>query len=184
EYVKMAEKGELREFTKIPAMQQFRQILTVLQATSHPWLTWKDTINVRALNNNTGTIHCSNLCTEITLPQDAENVSVCNLVSINLSRHLNSDGSWDWKRLEASARSATRQLDNLCDITNTPIPEAMNSNQQNRAVGLGIMGFSDILEKLELSYESEAAYDLIDKLTEYISFYAIDESADLAKERG
>src|SRR5690606_38576989 len=134
EYVKMAEKGELREFTKIPAMQQFKQILTVLQATSHPWLTWKDTINVRVLNNNTGTIHCSNLCTEITLPQDEKNVSVCNLISINLSRHLNEDKTWDWERLEMSVRSAIRQLDNLCDITNTPIPEAMNSNLSNRAV--------------------------------------------------
>jgi ribonucleoside-diphosphate reductase alpha chain len=77
-----------------------------------------------------------------------------------------------------------RQLDNLCDLTNTPIPQAMNSNQQNRAVGLGIMGFSDVLEKLGYSYESDEAYDLIDQLTEFISYHAIDASADLAKERG
>jgi ribonucleoside-diphosphate reductase alpha chain len=184
EYVKMAEKGELTNFDKVPARQQFKQILTVLQATSHPWLTWKDTINVRALNNNTGTIHCSNLCTEITLPQDASNTSVCNLVSINLSRHLSEENEWDWNRLEMSVRSAIRQLDNLCDITNTPIPEAMNSNLANRAVGLGLMGFTDVLEKLLHSYESEEAYDLIDQLTEFISYYAIDESANLAKTRG
>lgn len=184
EYIKLADKGEIEYFDKISARQQFKQILTVLQATSHPWLTWKDTINVRALNNNTGTIHCSNLCTEITLPQDEKNTSVCNLVSINLSRHLNDDKTWDWKRLEMSVRSSIRQLDNLCDITNTPIPEAMNSNLQNRAVGLGLMGFSDILEKLSHSYESDEAYDLIDQLTEFISYYAIDESAELAKTRG
>ena len=59
-----------------------------MQTTSHPWLTWKDTINTRALNNNTGTIHLSNLCTEVCLPQDRDNVAVCNLASINLSRHL------------------------------------------------------------------------------------------------
>ena len=184
EYVKMADKGELREFSKISAMQQFRQILTALQATSHPWLTWKDTINVRALNNNTGTIHCSNLCTEITLPQDAENTSVCNLVSINLSRHLNSDNEWEWDRLESSVRSAIRQLDNLCDITSTPIPEAMNSNLKNRAVGLGVMGFTEVLERLGYSYDSEEAYELIDQLVEYISYQAIDESAELAKKFG
>ena len=184
EYIKMADKGEIKEVAKIPARQQFRQILTVLQATSHPWLTWKDTINVRALNNNTGTIHCSNLCTEITLPQDSKNTSVCNLVSINLSRHLNDDKTWDWTRLEASTRSAIRQLDNLCDITNTPIPEAMHSNLSNRAVGLGIMGFTDVLEKLSHSYESEEAYELIDQLVEFISYYAIDESANLAKVYG
>lgn len=184
EYCKKADKGELRDFDKVPARQQFRQILTILQATSHPWITWKDAINVRALNNNTGTIHCSNLCTEITLPQDEKNVSVCNLVSINLSQHLNDDLSFDWDRMKKSVRMATRQLDNLCDITNTPIPEAMNSNLQNRAVGLGLMGFSDVIEKRGFSYESEEAYDLIDQVTEFISYYAIDESAELAQQRG
>ena len=184
QYVKMAEKGEMRDFLKINAREQWRQILTILQATSHPWLTWKDTINVRALNNNTGTIHHSNLCTEITLPQDKDNTSVCNLVSINLSAHLNEDKTWDWDRLAASSRSAIRQLDNLCDITNTPIPEAMNSNLQNRALGLGIMGFTDVIEKLGYSYESEEAYDLIDQLAEFVSYHAIDASADMAKELG
>ena len=184
EYIKLAEAGKMRDFTKIPAMQQWRQILTVLQATSHPWLTWKDTINVRALNNNTSTIHLSNLCTEITLPQDADNTAVCNLVSINLSAHLNADKTWDWERLEASTRSAIRQLDNLCDITNTPIPEAMHSNLQNRALGLGVMGFTDVIEKLSYSYESEQAYDLMDQLVEFISYQAIDESAEMAKTRG
>ena len=183
-YIKKAEKGELRDFQKIKAREQFYQILTVLQATSHPWLTWKDTINVRALNNNTSTIHLSNLCTEITLPQDKDNTAVCNLVSINLSAHLNEDKTWDWARLEASTRSAIRQLDNLCDITNTPIPEAMHSNLQNRALGLGVMGFTDVIEKLGYSYESEEAYDLIDQLTEFVSYHAIDESADLAQKLG
>ena len=184
EYVKMAEAGKLRTFDKVPARQQFKRILTSLQATSHPWLTWKDTINVRALNNNTGTIHLSNLCTEITLPQDKNNIATCNLVSINLSAFIGEDKTWDWDRLKEAARAAVRQLDNLCDITQTPIPEAMHSNQQTRAIGLGIMGFSDVLEKLGYCYESKEAYDLIDQLTEFISYHAIDQSADLAKELG
>lgn len=184
EYIKKAEAGHMRDFKKIKAREQFRQILITLQATSHPWLTWKDTINVRALNNNTSTIHLSNLCTEITLPQDKDNTAVCNLVSINLSAHLKEDKTWDWDRLAESSRSAIRQLDNLVDITNTPIPEAMNSNKQNRALGLGFMGFTDVIEKLGYSYESEEAYDLVDQLAEYISYYAIDESANLAKKYG
>jgi ribonucleoside-diphosphate reductase alpha chain len=184
EYIKMAEAGKLRTFDKVPARQQFKRILTSLQATSHPWLTWKDTINVRALNNNTGTIHLSNLCTEITLPQDKNNIATCNLVSINLSAFLGEDKTWDWDRLKEAARAAVRQLDNLCDITQTPIPEAMHSNQQTRAIGLGIMGLSDVLEKLGYCYESKEAYDLVDQLTEFISYHAIDQSADLAKELG
>ena len=184
EYIKMAEAGKLRTFDKVPARQQFKRILTSLQATSHPWLTWKDTINVRALNNNTGTIHLSNLCTEITLPQDKNNIATCNLVSINLSAFLGEDKTWDWDRLKEAARAAVRQLDNLCDITQTPIPEAMHSNQQTRAIGLGIMGLSDVLEKLGYCYESKEAYDLVDQLTEFISYHAIDQSADLAKQLG
>lgn len=184
EYIKLAEAGKLRVFEKISARQQFKQILTSLQATSHPWLTWKDTINVRALNNNTGTIHLSNLCTEITLPQDKDNIATCNLISINLSAFLNEDKSWDWDRLKEASRAAIRQLDNLVDITQTPIPEAMHSNEQTRAIGLGVMGFTDVLEKLGVCYESNEAYDLIDQLTEFISYHAIDQSADLAAELG
>ena len=184
EYVKLAEAGKLRKFEKVSARQQFRQILIQLQATSHPWLTWKDTINVRALNNNTGTIHLSNLCTEITLPQDNDNIAVCNLVSINLAAHLKEDKTWDWDRLADSSRSAIRQLDNLVDVTNLPVPEAMHANSQTRALGLGFMGLTDVIEKLGYSYESEETYDLVDQLSEFISYYAIDESADLAKKLG
>jgi ribonucleoside-diphosphate reductase alpha chain len=183
-YIKLAEAGKMRDFSKVSALEQFTQILTILQATSHPWLTWKDTINVRALNNNTGTIHHSNLCTEITLPQDKDNTSVCNLISINLTAYLSRDKQWDWQRLARATKSAIRQLDNLCDITSTPIPEAMNSNKQNRALGLGIMGFTDVTEKLGFGYESEEAYDLIDQLSEFISFHAISTSADLARKLG
>lgn len=185
EYVKKAEKGEMREFKKVPARQQWRQILTSLQAASHPWITWKDSINVRALNNNVSTIHSSNLCTEITLPNDKDNISVCNLVSLNLSAFLDTETKqWDWDRLKNATRSAIRQLDNLCDITDTPIKEAMNSIRTTRALGLGVMGFSDVIEKLGFSYESEGAYDTMDELTEFISYHAIEMSADLAKTRG
>src|SRR3954469_6388518 len=187
EYAAKAEAGELRMFKRIKAREQFKAILIALQTTSHPWLTWKDTINNRALNNNTGAIHLSNLCTEICLPQDRDNVSVCNLASINLSRHLTEvDGKlgFDWAQVEESARLAVRQLDNLIDITLSSVNEADFSNQQNRAIGLGVMGFTDVVEKLGFSYESEQAYDLIDEIMEHVSYAAIDESADLAQSRG
>ncbi|RQP12243.1 MAG: ribonucleoside-diphosphate reductase subunit alpha [Microbacteriaceae bacterium] len=188
EYVAMAEAGQLRMFKKISARSQFKDILMSLQTTSHPWLTWKDTINNRALNNNTGTIHLSNLCTEICLPQDLENISVCNLASINLSTHLKVDENgglgFDWDLIEESARSAVRQLDNLIDITESSVAEADHANQMNRAIGLGVMGFTDVVEKFGYSYESEEAYALMDEIMEHVSYAAIDESADLARERG
>ena len=183
EYVKMADEGKLRAHRKVPATEQYRQILVALQTTSHPWLTFKDSINLRALNNNTGTIHMSNLCTEICLPQDRENIAVCNLASINIAAHLNKK-QIDWQKLEESARLATRQLDNLIDINKLPVPEAIKSDSENRAIGLGVMGFSDAIEQLGISYDSPHAYDFTDKVFEFISYMAIDESANLAQERG
>ncbi|CAN5154721.1 hypothetical protein BH11ACT3_BH11ACT3_25020 [soil metagenome] len=187
-YVAEAEAGRMRMFQKIGAREQFKSILISLQTTSHPWLTWKDTINNRALNNNTGTIHLSNLCTEICLPQDVDNISVCNLASINLSTHLRVDSNgtlgFDWDLMDESARSAVRQLDNLIDITESSVAEADFANKQNRAIGLGVMGFTDVVERLGFSYESEEAYDLMDEIMEHVSYSAIDVSADLARERG
>ena len=183
EYIAKAERGELRLYKKVPAREQFRQILVALQTTSHPWLTWKDTVNVRALNNNTGTIHMSNLCTEICLPQDKDNVAVCNLASLNLAAHIH-NREINWAKLEESVRLAIRQLDNLIDINKLPIPEAIKSDKENRAIGLGVMGFADVTEQLGMSYDSEYAADFADRVFEFISYMAIDESANLAGERG
>jgi len=202
EYIELAEQGRLRAYRTIRAREQFTAILVALQTASHPWLTWKDTINLRALNDNTGTIHLSNLCTEITLPQDRENTAVCNLASVNLSRHLtidpadaaapgrsldqvvDLDAAVDWVRLEATVRTAVRQLDNLIDITLSSVPESERSNDANRAIGLGVMGFTDVVERLGITYGGEESLELIDRVTEFISHTAIDESADLARARG
>jgi len=182
-YVAQAEAGRIRSFKRLKAREQYNAILITLQTTSHPWLTWKDTINLRALNTNTGTIHLSNLCTEICLPQDRENIAVCNLASINLSEHL-VNGEFDWARLKTSVQLAVRQLDNLVDVTLSSVSESEHANRENRAIGLGIMGFTDVTERLGYAYESEESYDLIDQVTEFISYHAIDASADLARERG
>ncbi|MCK0110652.1 ribonucleoside-diphosphate reductase subunit alpha [Ornithinimicrobium sp. F0845] len=186
EYVARALDGRIRH-RRLRAREQFKAILISLQASSHPWLTWKDTINTRALNHNTGTIHLSNLCTEICLPQDRDNTAVCNLASINLSRHVtgrHAQARVDWDRLAESTRLAVRQLDNLIDITISSVPESERSNELNRALGLGVMGFTDIVERFGWSYESEQAYDLMDQVMEFVSWHAIDASADLARERG
>lgn len=183
EYIQMAESGKLRMYRKVPAREQYRQITSSLVSTSHPWITFKDPINLRALNNNTGTIHMSNLCTEICLPQDKDNIAVCNLASLNLSQHLKGK-EIDWQRLENTVRIAVRHLDNLIDINQLPVAEASNSDKQNRAIGLGVMGLADIFEKMGWSYEHKEAYDFTDRLFEFVSYMAIDESANLAQARG
>jgi len=183
EYIEMAKEGKLKMWKKVPATELWHQMLTSLQSTSHPWITWKDPVNLRALNNNTGTIHMSNLCTEICLPQDKDNIAVCNLISVNLAAHIEGK-QVNWHKLEETVRLALRQLDNLVDINVLPIPEATRSDQENRAVGLGVMGFADALEQLGMPYESEHAADFADRIFEFVSYMAIDESANLARTRG
>jgi ribonucleoside-diphosphate reductase alpha chain len=183
EYIELANQGKMRAFKKVPATEQLRQILVSLQTTAHPWLVWKDTINNRALNNNTGTIHMSNLCTEICLPQDRDNIAVCNLASLNLAPHI-TNKEVNWGLLEESVRMAIRQLDNLIDINTLPVEEARRSDRENRAIGLGVMGFADVIEQLGMSYDMPHAWDFADRIFEFISYMAIDESANLAKERG
>ena len=183
EYIEMANKGEIRAFKKMPARELWRKTLVALQTTAHPWITWKDPINLRALNNNTGTIHMSNLCTEICLPQDKDNIAVCNLTSLNLAAHVY-EKQVNWQKLEESVRLAVRQLDNLIDINKLPVPEAEKSDKENRAVGLGVMGLADVFERLGLAYDSEHAYNFTDRIFEFVSYMAIDESANLAAERG
>ncbi len=182
-YIEKAEKGEMRAFRKMPARELWRKMLVALQTTSHPWITWKDPINLRALNNNTGTIHMSNLCTEICLPQDRDNIAVCNLASLNLAAHVR-EKEVSWQKLEESVRLAVRQLDNLIDINRLPVPEAERSDKANRAVGLGVMGLADVFERLGLAYDSEHAHNFADRIFEFVSYMAIDESANLARERG
>ncbi len=189
EYCKMADEGKMNMHKIVPAREQMKQILTSLQGTSHPWLTWKDTINLRALNNNTGTIHCSNLCTEITLPQDRDNIAVCNLAYINLATHVDReeedlDKKVNWNKLEETVRILIRHLDNLVEVNQLPLPETRNSDENNRAVGMGMSGFAEILEYFGYAYDSNEAYDLMDQITEFISYIAIDESANLSEERG
>lgn len=183
EYVEMADKGQIRGFKKMPARELWRKMLVALQTTAHPWITWKDPINLRALNNNTGTIHMSNLCTEICLPQNKDEIAVCNLASLNLAAHV-FEKQVNWQKLEESVRLAVRQLDNLIDINKLPVPEAEKSDKDNRAVGLGVMGLADVFERLGLAYDSEHAYNFTDRIFEFVSYMAIDESANLARERG
>lgn len=190
EYVEKAKNGEMKMHKVVPARQQMKNILTTLLSTSHPWLTWKDNINLRALNNNTGTIHCSNLCTEICLPQDRENISVCNLAYVNLTKHMlpEAEGSVeqkvDWNLLEETVRVAMRHLDNIEANNLAPIKESYNSDHNNRAVGLGLSGLSESFELLGLAYEDEEAFEFTDKVFEFISYISIDESCNLAEERG
>ena len=158
-------------------------MLTRLFETGHPWITFKDPCNVRSPQDHVGVVHSSNLCTEITLNTSAEETAVCNLGSVNLSKHVTEDGKLDRGLLEETINIAMRMLDNVVDLNFYPTIEAKNSNMKHRPIGLGIMGLQDALFKLDLPFDSQKALNFSDQLMEQISYHAISASSDLAKER-
>ena len=183
EYEKKAEAGEIKHFKTLEAKDLWRKILSMLFETGHPWVTFKDPCNIRSPQGHVGTVHSSNLCTEITLNTNEEEIAVCNLGSINLPQHVE-DGKINVEQLKKSVTTAIRMLDNVIDINYYPVPQAENSNKKHRPIGLGLMGFQDALYKLGISYDSEEAVEFADKSMELISYFAIEASCELAKERG
>lgn len=122
--------------------------------------------------------------TEITLNTSEEEIAVCNLGSINLVQHVDESGMLLLDKLAKTVKTAVRMLDNVIDQNYYPVPQAKTSNIRHRPIGLGIMGFQDALYKSGVSYASDAAVMLADTWMEQISYYALDASCELARERG
>jgi len=161
----------------------WRKMLGMLFETGHPWIAFKDPCNVRYTNQHVGVVHSSNLCTEITLHTDDNEIAVCNLGSVNLAQHVDENGL-NMVRLEKTIKTAIRMLDNVVDYNYYAVPQARHSNLRHRPIGLGIMGFQDALYKLKLAYDSEQAVEFADTSMEAVSYFAIKASSDLAAERG
>ncbi len=168
---------------KVRAKDLWRKMLSMLFETGHPWITFKDVCNLRSPQQHVGVVHSSNLCTEITLNTNQDEIAVCNLGSINLVQHVQG-GVLDREKLARTVKTAVRMLDNVIDINYYAVPQAKNSNLKHRPVGMGIMGFQDALYEMNLAYGSDAAVDFADESMEVISYYAIETSSNLAIERG
>jgi ribonucleoside-diphosphate reductase alpha chain len=176
-------KGELKLYKKIPAMQLWRKMLSMLFETGHPWITFKDPCNLRSPQQHVGVVHSSNLCTEITLNTNDGEIAVCNLGSVNMVAHM-INGELDHAKLKRTISTAMRMLDNVIDINYYAVSKARNSNMKHRPVGLGIMGFQDCLHILRLPYGSEDAVQFADRSMEAVAYYAYWASSELAEERG
>lgn len=167
----------------VKASDLWRKMLSMLFETGHPWFTFKDVCNLRSPQQHVGVVHSSNLCTEITLNTSQDEIAVCNLGSINLAQHI-VDGVLDQAKLKQTIRTAIRMLDNVIDINFYAVDQAKTSNLKHRPIGMGIMGFQDSLYKLNIPYASDRAVEFADESMEIISYFAIQESSDLAVERG
>ena len=182
-YEAAAERGEIRH-RRMPALDLWRRMLEMLYECGHPWITFKDSCNLRSPQQHVGVVHSSNLCTEITLNTNEDEIAVCNLGSINIANHLDDSGDIDQDRLRRTVRTATRMLDNVIDLNYYAVQKARQSNMRHRPVGLGLMGFQDALYRQRMPYGSEEAVAFADRSMELISYFAIEASSELAVERG
>jgi ribonucleoside-diphosphate reductase alpha chain len=182
-YEAMARNGELKLFKTVKAENLWRKMLGMLFETGHPWMTFKDPCNLRSPQQHVGVVHSSNLCTEITLNTNKDEIAVCNLGSVNLPQHIDENGL-NLDKLRKTVRTAIRMLDNVIDINYYSVDTARNSNAKHRPVGMGLMGFQDALYKQHLAYGSEQAVAFADRSMEAISYFAIEASSELAVERG
>lgn len=183
QYEVQAKKGSMELTKTIRARDLWKKMLAMLFETGHPWITFKDACNVRSPQDHVGVIHSSNLCTEITLNTSEEETAVCNLGSVNFPRHMNGN-QLDRELLAETVKTGMRMLDNVVDITFYPTKEARTSNMRHRPVGLGVMGFQDMLYMMNIPFDSEACVALSDESMELVAHAAILASTELAQERG
>merc|ERR1712038_1261275 len=165
----------------VKAQQLWFRILESQMETGTPYMLYKDHANRKSNQQNLGTIHCSNLCTEIMEFTSSEEVAVCNLASIALPAFVKEDGNeYDFDGLYNVTKVATRNLNRVIDRNYYPVEEARRSNMQHRPVGLGVQGLADAYLMMRLPFESEGARTLNKDIFETIYFAALEASCDLA----
>jgi ribonucleoside-diphosphate reductase alpha chain len=182
-YERLADEGKIKLFRRMKAKDLWRKMITMLYETGHPWITFKDPSNIRSPQDHVGVIHNSNLCTEITLNNSAEETAVCNLGSLNL-KYFVKNGAFDKELIARVVPIAIRMLDNVIDINFYPTKEGEVSNKRHRPIGLGIMGYHDALYQLDINFDTEEAVEFADYSMEVISYYSILASSQLAQEKG
>lgn len=180
-YEKYEREGRGRKTIK--AQDLWFEILEAQIETGTPYMLYKDAANKKSNQKNLGTIRSSNLCTEIMEYTSKDEVAVCNLASIALSRFV-IDGKFDHQKLYEITKVVTRNLNKVIDVNYYPVPEAKNSNMRHRPIGIGVQGLADAFLLLKLAFESEEAKKLNQEIFETIYFAAMETSMEIAIEDG
>lgn len=163
----------------LKAEDLFNLIIEMAHNNGEPGIVFLDVINKYNPTPHIGNIESTNPCGEQPLlPNEA-----CNLGSVNVHSFFE-DGEINWERLRAAVEDAVEFLDSVIDQSKFPLPEIDKMARMNRKIGLGIMGFADLLFELNIAYNSESAVSLAEELMEFIDFYAKAKSMNLAKSKG
>lgn len=167
--------------TTLRAKDVFQKIAGCAWRTGDPGALFLDTINRSHPLRGLGEIESTNPCGEVPLLA----YESCNLASVNLSAMLrDNEATVDWERLGEAVRHGVRFLDDVIDVNRFPVGETAAMTRGNRKIGLGVMGFAEMLIKLGISYNSPEAADFAGRLMSFIYDEAFRASTELAGERG
>lgn len=180
-YERYEKEGRARRVVK--AQDLWFSILESQTETGTPYMLYKDAANRKSNQQNLGTIRSSNLCTEIMEYTAPDEVAVCNLASIALSKFVTNQ-QFDHQKLFEVTKVATRNLNKVIDINYYPIPEAKKSNLRHRPIGLGVQGLADAFIKMRMAFDSDEARQLNKEIFETIYFAALTASNELAADLG
>ena len=180
-YTKYENEGKARKVVK--AQELWFEILEAQIETGVPYILYKDAANKKSNQKNLGTIKSSNLCTEIMEYTSKDEVAVCNLASIALSKFV-IDGKFDHSKLYEIAYTVTKNLNKVIDVNYYPVKEAKTSNMRHRPIGIGVQGLADTFALLRMSFDSAESRKLNAEIFETIYFAAMTASKDIAKVDG
>jgi len=182
-YTKYESEGKYRE--QIDAQKLWFAIIEAQIETGTPYMLYKDACNKKSNQQNLGTIKCSNLCTEIVEYTAPDEVAVCNLASIALSKFANKKTKvYDFEQLHSVTKIVTRNLNKIIDINQYPIKEAENSNLKHRPIGIGVQGLADAFCILRMPFDSPEAKLLNKQIFETIYHAALEASCEIAQKEG
>lgn len=187
EFEKLYERYEAEGKGKktIKAQELWNKIIDSQIETGTPYMVYKDTCNRKSNQQNLGTIKSSNLCTEIVEYTSKDEVAVCNLASISLSRFADiKTQTFDYEKLHYVTKRITKNLNKVIDRNYYPVPEARFSNMKHRPIGIGVQGFADALQMLKTPFEDPQAEVYSKLIFETIYHASMQASMELAKVEG
>lgn len=181
-YEKYEKEGKARRTVK--AQELWFEILESQIETGTPYILYKDHANKKSNQKNLGTIRSSNLCTEIMEYSSKDEVAVCNLASIALSKFVKDDQTFDHQKLYEITKVATKNLNKVIDVNYYPVPEAKKSNLRHRPIGIGVQGLADTFAMMRYPFDSPEARKLNSEIFETIYYASMETSMEMAQVEG